>query len=133
MFKNFYQEIENLSIQNYQIEQKREVLKGYIDNFVDKVTNVDISNLKKNPELYNLFDNTLSKIQQNTINWQNYFNKLLELEKFESFLKNYFIVMVFGKVKAGKSSLGNFIANNSEKKLNFLDMKMQSKNLLKNL
>jgi hypothetical protein len=119
MFKNFYQEIENLSIQNYQIEQKREILKGYIDNFVDKVTNVDISNLKKNPELYNLFDNTLSKIQQNTINWQNYFNKLLELEKFESFLKNYFIVMVFGKVKAGKSSLGNFIANNSEKKAEF--------------
>jgi len=113
MFEKFYQEVEKLSIQNSKIEQKRDKLKKYIYQYTQKVQNVDISDLEyKNKELYNLFQNSLTKIQSNTNNWHSYFEKLLELEQFESFLKNYFIVMIFGKVKAGKSSLGNFIAKN---------------------
>lgn len=44
--------------------------------------------------------------------WINNFQQMLEKEKFRSDLENYFIIIIFGKVKAGKSSLGNFIAKN---------------------
>ncbi|MCR5085041.1 MAG: dynamin family protein, partial [Succinivibrionaceae bacterium] len=43
--------------------------------------------------------------------WLGYFGNLMDQERIRQDLSHSFIVFVYGKVKAGKSSLGNFIAS----------------------
>ena len=57
-------------------------------------------------------EETINLIKLVSNDWLKNFDEMIEREKFRSDLSNYFIVIIFGKVKAGKSSLGNFIAKN---------------------
>ena len=112
--ENFYKSLESISLVNSDIDSKREELRAIVDSFFRYTTNISIdkSILEKNKELSLLLTSTVEKIKQATKSWVDNFNTMLEKEKFRSELENYFIVIIFGKVKAGKSSLGNFIAKN---------------------
>jgi len=119
----FYNSLKDIEIVNNHLNDKRELLKKYVYEY-----NTTIQNLKadktlqnQNKEIGELLDSTLNILKNSSKQWVKNFDNILEKEKFRSDLENYFIIIIFGKVKAGKSSLGNFIAQNRPKneKINF--------------
>lgn len=112
--KLFYESLKDISIINSSVDEKRELLKKYVCSFNSNLQNLKVDeNIKKqNKEISNLLEETINIIKFSSDNWLKNFEEMIEREKFRSDLSNYFIVIIFGKVKAGKSSLGNFIAKN---------------------
>ncbi len=112
--KIFYESLNDISIINNSVDEKRELVKKYVYSFNSNIQNLKVDeNIKKqNKDISNLLEETINIIKYSSENWLKDFDKMIELEKFRSDLSNYFIVIIFGKVKAGKSSLGNFIAKN---------------------
>jgi len=112
--ENFYTALKEIETVNTNLKTKREILQQYTVSFNDVVQNksIDKKILENNQELGILLEETLSLLKISSQNWIEHFNEMLEKEKFRSELEDYFIVIIFGKVKAGKSSLGNFIAQN---------------------
>lgn len=110
----FYNELKYISIVNSNLDEKREKLKKYVYEYDSKIQKINIDrNLhQQNKEIGELLDATLYIVKNSSKKWIENFDNLLEKEKFRSDLENYFIIIIFGKVKAGKSSLGNFIATN---------------------
>lgn len=111
-FEKFYKSLKDISVINSDLDEKRETLKkevNYFDNSIQK-KQIDKNILKQNKEMAELLDRTLGLIKESSNTWVVNFEEMLEKEKFRSDLANYFIIIIFGKVKAGKSSLGNFIA-----------------------
>ena len=121
--EEYYKSLDDISLVNSNVDKKREELKNIVDDFYKYTQTISVNKqlLEQNQELGSLLEKTINTIKDATSNWINNFNKLLEKEKFRSELENYFIVIIFGKVKAGKSSLGNFIAKNKlpHQKVNF--------------
>jgi low affinity Fe/Cu permease len=114
---SFYDALKDISIINRTLEDKRQLLKKHIDDYNTKVQNFSINKKlsSKNKELDNLLEETLNVIKYTSSEWIKKFEEMLEKEKFRSDLENYFIIIIFGKVKAGKSSLGNFVAKQRPK------------------
>lgn len=113
--KNFYDSLEKLEVRNKAIDSKISLFKKYMDNFKINIEQANILIDCKNRDLCEYFNSILEKIKLMIENQNILYSKFLEQEKFKSDLKNKFIVIVYGKVKAGKSYLGNFIAKNSNK------------------
>lgn len=110
----FYKSLDEISVRNSKIDEKRQKLQNLVDNLKSDLSKVSLDeNLRRaNENLAKAFDNIKNIAQSSIEKWNAEFEKNLENEKFRSELENYFIVMIFGKVKAGKSYLGNFIAKN---------------------
>lgn len=96
-------------------EQKEKVMgkNGVLAKFENKANVLKIKYSPKTKKLNDVEEqlhNVLNTVGNNIKNWN------CEIEKYAkgmSFIKkheNYFVVMVFGAVKTGKSSLGNFLA-----------------------
>jgi len=113
----FYDSLKDISIVNNDLNDKRELLKKYVYEYNTNIQNLktDKTLEKQNKEIGELLNSTLNILKNSSSKWIENFDKLLEKEKFRSDLENYFIIIIFGKVKAGKSSLGNFIAQNRPK------------------
>ena len=112
--EDFYKSLKDIKLINNSVDEKRELVKKYVSNFNANIQNLRIDeNIKKqNKEISNLLEETINLIKLISNDWLKNFDEMIEREKFRSDLSNYFIVIIFGKVKAGKSSLGNFIAKN---------------------
>lgn len=110
--EDFYKSLKDISTINSGLNEKREQLKNFIDEFNDLIQakSVDENIAKQNPEMAKILKETLDHIKNSTNIWIENFEEALKKEKFRSDLANYFIIIIFGKVKAGKSSLGNFVA-----------------------
>ena len=110
----FYNSLKDISIINNSIDEKRELLKNYVYGFNTNIQNLKLDeNIKEqNQEIFGLLEDTINGIKSASDDWKKNFDEMIQREKFRSDLANYFIIIIFGKVKAGKSSLGNFIANN---------------------
>ena len=121
--EEYYRALDNISLATSDVDMKREELKKIVDGFYRYTLGVSIDEKvsQQNKELSLLLTSTVKSVKQATSLWIDSFHTMLEKEKFRSDLENYFIVIIFGKVKAGKSSLGNFIADNKPKtqKINF--------------
>jgi len=121
--QEYYKTLDSISLVHSDVNERREELKTIVDDFYRYTQSISIDKkvLKQNKELSSLLITTVDSIKQATLSWVKNFNTMLEKEKFRSELENYFIVIIFGKVKAGKSSLGNFIAQHKLKtqKINF--------------
>lgn len=113
----FYNALKDISIVNNNLEDKRELLKKYVYDYNKNIQTIQIDETlrKQNREIGELLDLTLNTLKESSKKWVENFDNILEKEKFRSDLENYFIIIIFGKVKAGKSSLGNFIAQNRPK------------------
>lgn len=112
--EDFYKSLKDIKLINNSVDEKRELVKKYVSNFNANIQNLRIDeNIKKqNKEISNLLEETINLIKLVSNDWLKNFDEMIEREKFRSDLSNYFIVIIFGKVKAGKSSLGNFVAKN---------------------
>lgn len=112
--EEFYNSLLDIDIVNTDLNDKRELLKKHVYDYNSRVQRITIDKVlqKQNKEIGELLNLTLNILKNSSSKWVNNFEKLLEKEKFRSDLENYFIIIIFGKVKAGKSSLGNFIAQN---------------------
>lgn len=110
----YYTALDSISLTTSNIDTKRDELKKIVDSFYRYTLGVSLDErvLQQNKELSSLLTSTVESVKQATSLWVDGFHTMLEKEKFRSDLENYFIVIIFGKVKAGKSSLGNFIAKN---------------------
>lgn len=113
----FYNALKDISIVNNNLQDKRNLLKKYVYDYNKNIQAIQIDQTlrKQNREIGELLDLTLNTLKESSKKWVENFDNILEKEKFRSDLENYFIIIIFGKVKAGKSSLGNFIAKNSPK------------------
>jgi predicted GTPase len=113
----FYDSLKDISIVNNDLNDKRELLKKYVYDYNKNVQKIKIDKTlqNQNKEIGELLDSTLDILKNSSKQWVKNFDNILEKEKFRSDLENYFIIIIFGKVKAGKSSLGNFVAKNSPK------------------
>mgnify|MGYP003582009807 FL=1 len=122
--EDFYKSLKDIKLINNSVDEKRELVKKYVSNFNANIQNLRIDeNIKKqNKEISNLLEETINLIKLVSNDWLKNFDEMIEREKFRSDLSNYFIVIIFGKVKASKSSLGNFIAKNKleSQKVEFL-------------
>ena len=121
--EEYYKALDSISLNASDVDAKREELKKIVDDFYRYALGISVDKKvsQQNKELSLLLTSTVQNVKQATSLWVEDFNTMLEKEKFRSQLENYFIVIIFGKVKAGKSSLGNFIAQNrpQTQKINF--------------
>jgi len=119
----FYDSLKDINIVNNDLQEKRESLKKNVYEYNEKIQTIKIDKTlkKQNREIGELLDLSLEILKDSSKKWVKNFDNLLEEEKFRSDLENYFIIIIFGKVNSGKSSLGNFIAQNrpKNKKVNF--------------
>lgn len=115
--KGFYDSLKDITIVNNNLQDKRKLLKKYVYDYNGNIQTIKINKTlqNKNRETGELLDSTLDILKKSSTKWIENFDKILEKEKFRSDLENYFIIIIFGKVKAGKSSLGNFVAKNRRK------------------
>jgi hypothetical protein len=110
--QNFYNEVKNIDLSNSNVDKQREILIKSVENFISKIDSISVNeNLKEqNQELSKILVANIDEIKDLIQNWHKNFQYLSELEKFNTYLQNYFIIIIYGKVKAGKSTLGNFVA-----------------------
>lgn len=111
----FYNIVDNLKVTGDSIKVQRENISSVIEDFSNKICaiTIDESLNKNNPDLYNLFESSINETKNKIIIWAKNIEEQNNKEKFRDELKDKFIVIIFGKVKAGKSTLGNFIASQS--------------------
>ena len=111
----FYDSIEKLEIMGNNIKEKRDEVSDSLKKFSEKIEAITIDNSlkKQNEELYKIFDDAISTTKDKLKVWFEDIEKQNNNENFREELKDKFIVIIFGKVKAGKSTLGNFIATQS--------------------
>ncbi|MEA1983046.1 MAG: dynamin family protein [Campylobacterota bacterium] len=114
----FYKSLKDISVINSDLDEKRDELKKEVYAFNDTIQKRDVDKniTKQNKEMAELLKGTIGLIKESSNSWVVNFEEMLEKEKFRSDLANYFIIIIFGKVKAGKSSLGNFIAKHKLEK-----------------
>ena len=122
MYK-FYNELDRIEVINSSLDNKRQILNGFVDELKKDLSNITLDDdlRKTNEELSKMFDEIVSLSKDSIEDWEDKFKQMLAQEKFRSDLANHFIVMIFGRVKAGKSYLGNFIAKHrlEEQKVEF--------------
>ncbi len=108
----FYKSLKELPDVNSDLDNKRAEIKKIVFSFNDSLQKLTVDNklVKRNKDLGKLLIDTIEQIKASGQSWIKNYQQIEEREKFRCELSNYFIVIIFGKVKAGKSSLGNFIA-----------------------
>jgi hypothetical protein len=111
MYK-FYNELNRIEVVNSSLDKKRKILCEFVGELKKDLSNITLDDdlRKTNKELSKMFDEIVSLSKDSIEDWEDKFKQMLAQEKFRSDLANHFIVMIFGRVKAGKSYLGNFIA-----------------------
>lgn len=102
-----------------ELNQRDHAVKTALEEFSSQLaTQTVVSKDDGSPITMALFD-VLQDINHSVVNWK---NKVLDYQKSQQFMhdhEKFLVVMVFGAVKSGKSTLGNFIAGREWLKTNF--------------
>ncbi|GEM_PF-4664016 len=109
----FYKELEKLQPRRAKVEQERTKLQEIADKFEVSLQSKNVS--VKNKEIQDKLESFKKSLTKKVQIWQDKFRQDTKQEKFQSDLQKSFIVIIYGKVKAGKSTLGNFVAANKLK------------------
>ncbi|RAX54435.1 hypothetical protein CCY99_03550 [Helicobacter sp. 16-1353] len=120
-YVSLYESLKDIADVNNKLDNTRSEIRSHIDSFKNAIEGININ--IKNPDIEESFKELMNSLKEVFLMWNHNFSKMLEREKFRTELKNKFIVIIFGKVKAGKSTFGNFIANNKleQQKVEFLE------------
>ena len=112
-FEEFYDSIKDLEVMGRMRKESRNELQQIVEQFRQKCLQWKVPEVaEKNPELKEMFNGFLNGIKEGVESWNNRFQNKAKQEAFEERFRDKFIVFIYGKVKAGKSTLGNFIVNN---------------------
>lgn len=114
LLDDFYIAIDELNLNDSKLNEERNKLKKIVNDFISKSQEmpIDSSALEQNESIKNALTIFTSQMKNKIQAWAEYFEQKECEEHFRSKLKNNLIVIIYGKVKAGKSTLGNFIAKN---------------------
>ncbi len=110
-FEEFYHLIDNLNVRGELRQNKRQELQKEVQKFHSASKSLQFDTIK-NKEIRKTLQDFLDEMQHSIQLWVKRFEKRAKQEEFEERFRDKFIVFIFGKVKAGKSTLGNFIAQN---------------------
>lgn len=125
---DFIKKLEDMKITTSKIEdienKRNEVIgeNGKLKNFVKDCNSLKALYEPKGDKLNNVekqLKNVLEIINDNICKWNKQVEKDAKGIKFVKKHEKYFMVMIFGPVKAGKSTLGNFFAGDTYRKANF--------------
>lgn len=118
----FYKSLEGLTLRDNKVSEKRSELEKLVENFSENINSIKLDSKleKNNTEIASIFHSTLENAKGKIEEWRKYFANALKNEEFRQGLHDKFIVIIYGKVKAGKSTLGNFVAENAETKAEFI-------------
>lgn len=125
---DFIKKLEDMKITTSKIEdienKRNEVIgeNGKLKNFVKDCNSLKALYEPKGDKLNNVekqLKNVLEIINDNICKWNKQVEKDAKGIKFVKKHEKYFMVMIFGPVKAGKSTLGNFFAGDTYRKAKF--------------
>jgi len=129
---SFYDELDSLEKiikgVDEKLNSKRSKIKSIVYDLSGKLNLINLKDLGLSKELQNFFSSFQTKIESSIKKWHATFEANLKQEKLRSDLRNSFIVIIYGRVKAGKSSLGNFVANNRHSNQNIIFQKYDQNN-----
>jgi len=115
--KNFYSEVsglkEKMSCIDIEIKDRKKRL-GYIINEIDdglKKQAAEIHLDYKGIKLNDFVGDLLNILSESVSSWRKAEIKLLNDFKFRDEFNNSLLIIIYGKVKAGKSRLGNYVAD----------------------
>jgi len=106
---------EKMSNVSHDIQTKKECINRSLDDMIQNINTLKILDDEVEKNNKEMFDNCFAifeDIENATSQWKTNFEKILAQENFRNEFKDSFLVIIYGKVKAGKSSFGNFIAEN---------------------
>lgn len=106
--KKFYEALEKLSPLKQNIENARSEIKGLVGSFKEDLFKVEATS----KQVDEITDRFKTAVQQKVQNWLKTFEADEETKWLDTVLDNSFVLIIYGKVKAGKSTLGNFVAAN---------------------
>lgn len=113
IMEKFYRGIKELSVHSKDSVVFLQEINDTLTDFSQKVKTLNMtSGLRKNKDMYEIASNVLENIKSSVSVWNEEIGKLVKEEKLREELRNKFVVIIYGKVKAGKSTLGNFVAKN---------------------
>lgn len=105
------------------IDNKRDKVFQSLENFENKSLSLGKKYMPTSKSELNVVEenlkNSIESIQKNIGVWRNQIEKNKKGTKFMIAHEKFLVVMVFGAVKSGKSSLGNFVAGKYFAKANF--------------
>lgn len=104
--KKFYEALEKLSPRTQNIENARSEIKGLVASFKEDLFKVEATN----KQVDKITDRFKTAVEQKIQNWLKTFEADEETKWLDTVLDNSFVLIIYGKVKAGKSTLGNFVA-----------------------
>lgn len=114
LLDDFYTAIDELNLNDSKLDLERNKLNKIVNDFILQAQETSINNsaLEQNENIKTALNNFISQMKSKIQSWAEYFEQKEHEEHFRSKLNNNLIVIIYGKVKAGKSTLGNFVAKN---------------------
>lgn len=117
---SFYEALNRLEVVGSLVSQERNRITSEVMAFRNRVDSISVGTLRsKNDEMGSFVESKLLAMKGKIAEWEKSFKKAAETESFQEGLRNKFIVVVYGEVNSGKSSLGNFVAKNYEGSIEF--------------
>jgi hypothetical protein len=112
---NFYKSLDQLSQKmeniNNDIELKKKCLQNSMNIMIKRIEHISTSVPKNaNKDFVKHCDSVVKNLKESLNIWSKKFEEILRKEEFRNEFKDSFLVIIYGKVKAGKSSFGNYIA-----------------------
>ena len=115
---NFYNSLDKLSQKmesiNNDIENKKRCIKSCLNEMSEQIEDISTAIPKNsNKDIQMHCDFVVKNLKNSLKEWTKEFENIIEKEEFRNEFRDSFLVIIYGKVKAGKSSFGNFIAYNA--------------------
>lgn len=112
-FTPFYKVLDELTLRSSSVSKRRVEVHSKVSAFKKDMESYLAQNIHaKNKEMSAFIKSKLDSMRGKIQSWEEKFEELAEQEALQERLTNSFIVIIYGNVNAGKSTLGNFIAQN---------------------
>lgn len=112
--RQFYEKLKDLKVVEDRYEEERKRLERFVTDKSNELKKIDFDIFKNAKDLSEKSNSIQKKLLLSIEKWSSVFKEEIDSEKFRAQLKNKLIVIIYGKVKAGKSYLGNVIASWSD-------------------
>lgn len=111
---NFFNEVQKVATHGAAFSKENELFDTFI-SFTMEAFKKTIPLIESNHPLHEVMDTTTANLHTTFNQWGKQLADNEHTKKFRSDFDDKFLIIIYGKVKAGKSTLGNFIANEFKK------------------